>query len=259
MMRKIYLVPALVGLLTTVAAGPLTAQGVQGAASKQKAAAAPKAVAAGASPVAAAPGAAAAPAASEAAATDDKAKAGDIKAIDGFRSAKFGMSEPDVRAAMTKDFNPKADAIKAQDNPSELTHSVLLTVPDLLPNGGTAELSYVFGYKSKSLIQVGAVWSKATDAAMTPEKLFSNANILRAHFLSEGFKPDSIAVNMPVNGGIVMFRGSDARDRSVILLLQGTFENKENNQRVLTPTSLLLFYVADAKSPDVFKLPPGQF
>jgi hypothetical protein len=28
---------------------------------------------------------------------------------------------------------------------------------------------------------------------------------------------------------------------------------------VLTPTSLLLFSVADAKSPDVFKLPPGQF
>ncbi|MBR1087141.1 hypothetical protein JQ621_06585 [Bradyrhizobium manausense] len=253
-MRKIYLVTALVGLLATVAAGPLTAQGVQGAASKQKAAAAPKAVAAGAPPAAAAPGAGAAAPAASSEATDDKAKA-----VDGFRSAKFGMNEADVRAAMAKDFNPKADAIKAQDNPSELTHSVLLTVPDLLPNGGTAELSYVFGYKSKSLIQVGAVWSKATDAAMTPEKLFSNANILRAHFLNEGFKPDSIAVNMPVAGGIVMFRGSDAKDRSVILLLQGTFENKENNQRVLTPTSLLLFYVADAKSPDVFKLPPGQF
>ncbi|WP_234681121.1 hypothetical protein [Bradyrhizobium monzae] len=253
-MRKIYLVPALVGLLTTVAAGPLAAQGVQGVTPRQKAAAAPKAVAAGASPGAAAPASAAPAAPSETAPADDK-----IKAIDGFRSAKFGMNEADVRAAMAKDFSPKADAIKSQDNPSELTHSVLLPVPELLPNGGTAELSYVFGYKSRSLIQIGAVWSKATDAAMTPEKLFSNANILRAHFLSEGFKPDSIAVNMPVNGGIVMFRGSDAKDRSVILLLQGTFENKENNQRVLTPTSLLLFYVADAKSPDVFKLPPGQF
>ncbi|KJC41166.1 hypothetical protein [Bradyrhizobium sp. LTSP857] len=248
-MRRIYLVPALAGLLITVAAGPLAAQGVV---PKQKAAPAPKAVAAGAPPAAAT---GAAPAASgEAATADDK-----TKAIDGFRSAKFGTGEAEVRAAMVKDFNAKPDAIRAQDNPSELTHSLLLSVPELLPNGGTAELSYVFGYKSKSLIQVGAVWSKASDAAITPEKLFSNANILRAHFLSEGFKPDSIAVNMPVNGGIVMFRGSDARDRSVILLLQGTFENKENNQRLLTPTSLLLFYVADAKSPDIFKLPPGQF
>lgn len=245
-MRKIYLVPALVGLLTVVAVGPLAAQG---AVPKQKAAPAPKAGAAGTPAAAGATSAAAA----EAPAADDKGKA-----IDGFRSAKFGMNEADVRAAMARDFNAKPDAIKAQDNASELTRSILLAVPDLLPNGGTAELSYVFGYKSKSLIQVGAVWSKGTDAAMTPEKLFSNANILRAHFLSEGFKPDSIAVNMPVNGGIVMFRGSDAKDRSVILLLQGTFETKENN-RVLTPTSLLLFYVADAKSPDIFKLPPGQF
>jgi hypothetical protein len=245
-MRKIYLVPALVGLLTAVAVGPLAAQG---AVPKQKAAPAAKAGSAGTPAAAGATSAAAA----EAPAADDKSKA-----IDGFRSAKFGMNEADVRAAMARDFNAKPDAIKAQDNASELTRSILLSVPDLLPNGGTAELSYVFGYKSKSLIQVGAVWSKGTDAAMTPEKLFSNANILRAHFLSEGFKPDSIAVNMPVNGGIVMFRGSDAKDRSVILLLQGTFETKENN-RVLTPTSLLLFYVADAKSPDIFKLPPGQF
>lgn len=253
-MRKIYLVPALVGLLSSVAAGPLAAQGAvpnQGAAPKQKAAPAPRAatgVAAGAPAAAGATSAAAA-----------ETPAAESKAIDGFRSAKFGMNEADVRAAMTRDFNAKPDAIKAQDNASELTRSVLLSVPELLPNGGTAELSYVFGYKSKSLIQVGAVWSKGTDTAMTPEKLFSNANILRAHFMGEGFKPDSIAVNMPVAGGIVMFRGSDAKDRSVILLLQGTFENKENNQRVLTPTSLLLFYVADAKSPDIFKLPPGQF
>ncbi|MBR0816924.1 hypothetical protein [Bradyrhizobium liaoningense] len=249
-MRKIYLLPALVGLLTSVAAGPLAAQG---AVPKQKAAPAPRAAATGAAPAAAA--GATSTAAAETPAADDKA----IKAIDGFRSAKFGMNEADVRAAMTRDFSTKPDAIRAQDNASELTHSLLLSVPELLPNGGTAELSYVFGYKSKSLIQIGAVWSKGTDTAMTPEKLFSNANILRAHFMGEGFKPDSIAVNMPVAGGIVMFRGSDAKDRSVILLLQGTFENKENNQRVLTPTSLLLFYVADAKSPDIFKLPPGQF
>jgi len=134
--------------------------------------------------------------------------------------------------------------VKVQDNPAELTRSLLVTVPELLANGGTAEISYVLGYKSKTLIQVGVVWSKQTDAALTPERIFSNANILRAHFLSEGFKPDSIAVNTPVNGGLLMFRGSDSKDRTVMLLLQGTMETKDNNQRILTPTGLLLFYVA---------------
>jgi hypothetical protein len=197
----------------------------------------------------------AAPATPSAAAGDEKS----ASIVEGFRSAKFGMSEADVRAAIVKDFALKPDAIRTQENQAELTHSLQITVPDLLANGGAAEVSYVLGYKSKTLIQVGAVWSKATDAAMTPERLFSNANILRAHFMNEGFRPDTISVNTPVNGGLLMFRGSDARDRSVLLLLQGTFETKENNQRVLTPTGLLLFYVADAKSPDVFRLPPGQF
>lgn len=240
-MRKVSTFFAFCGLAALVA-GPAFAQG----APRQKAAPAAK-------PAAEAPAAApAAPAAAAPAATD-------TKAVEGFRSAKFGMNEADVRAAIAKDFAAKPDAIKSQDNPAELTQSLLLSVPELLPNGGTAEVSYVLGYKSKTLIQVGTVWSKGSDPAMTPEKLFSNANILRAHFLGEGFKPESIAVNTPVAGGILMFRGSDAKDRSVILLLQGTFENKENNQRILTPTGLLLFYVADTKSPDVFKLPPGQF
>ncbi|MBR1188921.1 hypothetical protein JQ634_13370 [Bradyrhizobium sp. AUGA SZCCT0240] len=238
-MRKISMFLACCGIASVVA-GPAYAQGTP----KQKAVPAPRPATQAEATVPAA-----------AAAVDEKT----AKAIDGFRSSKFGMNEADVRAAITKDFGVKPDAIKSQDNPAELTRSVLLAVPDLLPSGGIAEVSYVFGYKSKTLIQVGTVWSKGTDPAMTPEKLFSNANILRAHFLGEGFKPDTIAVNTPVAGGVLMFRGSDAKDRSVILLLQGTFETKENNQRVLTPTGLLLFYVADTKSPDVFKLPPGQF
>ncbi len=94
---------------------------------------------------------------------------------------------------------------------------------------------------------------------MTPEQLFSNSSVLRAHFHGEGFKPDTIATNMPINGGLLMFRGSDTKDRTAMMILQGALTQGENNQRILTPTSLLLFYVADAKAPDVYRLPPGSF
>lgn len=235
-----------VAVASAAVATLMTSQGVIAAPDKHDSRTAATAPA----PVPAKPTAAAAPAA------EDKS-AGFV--VDGFRSAKFGMNEADIRAAIAKDFSSKPDAIKSQENPSELTHSLVVSVPDLLSGGGAAEVSYVMGYKSKTLIQIGAVWSKTTDPAMTPERLFSNANILRAHFLGEGFKPETVAVNTPVNGGLLIFRGNDAKDRSVILLLQGTFENKDNNQRVLTPTALLLFYIADTKSPDVFRLPPGQF
>jgi hypothetical protein len=179
--------------------------------------------------------------------------------VDGFRAAKFGMTEAQVKAAVMKEFNLKADAIREQPNPGERTKAMVVKVPDLLPGGGGAEVSYIFGYQSKKLIQVSISWSKATDEKMTPEQLFSNSSVLRAHFLGEGFKPESVATNMPASGGILMFRGSDAQDHSVVLILQGTMAAGENHQRVLTPTGLLLFYVEDAKTPDVYRLPRGSF
>ena len=179
--------------------------------------------------------------------------------VEGFRSAKFGMSEAEVKTAIAKDFNIKAADIREQPNPGERTKVLLAKVPDLLPGGGTAEVSYVIGYQTKKLIQISASWSKATDDKMTPEQLFSNSSVLRAHFMSEGFKPESIASNMPIGGGLLNFRGSDAKDHTAMLILQGTFTQGENNQRILTPASLLLFYVEDAKAPDVYRLPPGSF
>lgn len=182
-----------------------------------------------------------------------------IAHVDGFRSAKFGMNEPEVKAAIAKDFNIKGAAVQEQPNAGERTKVLLVKVPDLLPGGGIAEVSYVFGYKTKKLIQVSASWSKAIDDKMTPEQLFSNSSVLRSHFMSEGFKPETVATNMPINGGLLMFRGSDAKDHTTMMILQGTFTQGENNRRILTPTGLLLFYVEDAKAPDVYRLPPGSF
>jgi hypothetical protein len=56
--------------------------------------------------------AAAAAAAPAAAPTDAKA------AVEGFRSANFGMNEADLRAAIAKDFGSKPDTVKVQDNPA---------------------------------------------------------------------------------------------------------------------------------------------
>jgi len=179
--------------------------------------------------------------------------------VSGFRSARFGMTEKEVRAAIAKDFNLKADVIHAESNPSEHTQVLQAKVADVLPGGGTAEVSYVFGFKSKTLIQVGVSWSKQTDDKMTPEQLFSNASVLRAHFMTGGYKADTVATNMPINGGLLMFRGSDEKDHTTMLILQGTVAQGENNQRILTPTGLMLFYVVDAKTPDIYRLPPGSF
>ncbi len=226
------------------AAGPLSAQYPQPRPAAPAYSTAPKAAPPPAFPAAPSAAAPAGPAVTE---------------INGFRTARFGMNEAQVRAAIEKDFNLRGEAVSEQENKAEQTHVLIIRAGDVLPGGGTASVSYVFGYKSKTLIQVGLSWSKATDEAMTPEQLFSNANVLQSHFISSGYKPDTVATNMPINGGILMFRGSDALQHTTMLILQGTFTQGENNQRQMTPTALLLFYIVDAKSPDVYRLPTGSF
>jgi hypothetical protein len=179
--------------------------------------------------------------------------------VTGFRSARFGMNEAEVKAAILKDFNLKGDAVRDQANPGERTKALVIAVPDLLPGGGKADVSYVFGYQTKKLIQITASWSKATDDKMTPEQLFSNSTVLREFFMTEGYKSDTVATNMPVANGVLIFRGSDASERSTILILQGSLAEGKDKQRVLTPTGLLLFYVANAKTPDIYRLPQGSF
>jgi len=182
-----------------------------------------------------------------------------VAEVTGFRSAHFGMAEMQVRTAIERDLRVRSDDVRSEENKAEQTQTLEVRAPDVLPGGGTASVSYVFGFKSKTLIQVGLSWSKATDDKMTPDQLFSNANVLRSHFLEAGYKPDTISTNMPITSGLLLFRGSDAHGHTTVLVLQGTFSQGESKQRVLTPSALLLFYIEDAKNPDVYRLPQGAF
>jgi hypothetical protein len=178
--------------------------------------------------------------------------------LKGFRSALFGMSEADVRAAIAKDFGVAPDAVRVSQNGAEHTRIWLLKAPDVLPDGGVAEVAYVLGYKTKKLIQVGVSWSSAIDDKLTPERLLSNAETLRAYFLSAGYKPDTIVNNQPVGDGVLLFRGADAEGRTTALLLRGATTG-EKSPRSFSATGLALFYLADAKNPDVYRLAPGKF
>jgi hypothetical protein len=178
--------------------------------------------------------------------------------IKGFRSAAFGATEAEVRAAAVKDLGVSADAIKTSQNLAERTEVLTVRAPDVLPDGGAADVAYSLGYKSKKLIQVSVTWSKLTDDKLTPERLLQNGESLRNYFQAAGYVPESIVANAGIKDGLVLFRGSDAQGRSTILLLQGVMKGEKGARR-LAPTALVLIYVADVKNPDVYRVPAGKF
>jgi hypothetical protein len=185
--------------------------------------------------------------------------------VEGFRSAHWGMTEAQVKAAIQKDFNIAGDKVRVEENPSERTTVLAVSVNDLLEGAGVARISYILGYASKKLIQVNIVWGTTVDPQAKPERIVAAANQLRALFLSSGYEPETIAGNLATaDGTIVVFQGEDAAKHLTLLRLVSTPAPPPAKQRGRAdrpgPTVvLLLSYVQDARNPDVFRLKKGQF
>ena len=179
--------------------------------------------------------------------------------VTGFRSAHFGMTEDAVRAAAAADFAIDPDALMDGINTVERTRVLTALVPGVLPEGGTAQLSYIFGYRSKALIQVGLLWNAGTDPDLTPDTIAANGDVLQAHFLNAGHVAETVSVDTILDGGILLYSGADAEGRSVILLLQGRFADDVPGRLPLTATSLTLLYAEDPENPDIFRIGDGEF
>lgn len=184
--------------------------------------------------------------------------------VDGFRSAKFQMTEDQVRQAIAADFKAASAKIDKKTDPTTRTtvHSIL--VDDMIADLGTAQVNYIFGYKSKRLIQVDVIWSKERDEKMTPEMIRAVLGNLGQTLRDRGFKREKTVVNAATNRAnvVLLFRGEDEAGRVVALVARyGVDPKAEQGKQVLfdAPESAILSYLQNPKSPDVFKLDPGKF
>jgi hypothetical protein len=191
----------------------------------------------------------------------EQAPPGPPATVDGFRTARFGMTEEQIRQAIGKDFPGSVGKLKKITHPSEKTTVLSLPASDLLPHTGTAQISYILGYKSKKLIQINVVWrSDGNDES--DQTLVGTANALRDYFAAQSYKPGTIVANRQLNeNSIVVFRGADAQDRIVLVLLNGAAgaARKGEKQPPPPPLAVELSYTADAANPDVFRIGKGQF
>jgi hypothetical protein len=176
--------------------------------------------------------------------------------IKGFRSATWGMTEAQVREAIRKDFGNAR--ITAEVNPADQTMLVWVNIDNLLPGSGMGRVTYVLGHSSKKLMQVSITWGGLINPNLKPEAAVSVANLLRAHFASLTYRPDSVVQNAKVQDGvIVVFRGFDMENRMTLLVLNELA--KQEGAPPTAPVMVQLSYVQNIQNPDVFRVNKGQF
>jgi hypothetical protein len=188
--------------------------------------------------------------------------------VDGFRSAKFGMSQDMVLRAIFKDFKITKSKVKVETHPIDRTENYLVQVEDLIPESGVAQIAYLFGYKTKKLFQVNVLWRNNVDAKKNAKGLISTANLLRSLFLKKGFAKDKAIANHQLqDGSIIVFRGKDNLGRMVLLFLNnpvGTPEkakllSAKEKTELAKKMTLMLSYMEKPDKPDIFKIKKDDF
>ena len=186
--------------------------------------------------------------------------------VTGFRDARFGMTEPEVRAVIAKDFGAKPADITSAVNPVEGTTVLTLKVASLDPGPGPAVVAYIFGYTSKKLIQVNVAWGDESNAKSDPNAMIAAGTRLERYFAGYSWSKDTTRAGIPVGPNtVVLFSGEDAKTGAVRLILDGVKYQMEREGKESTspdpkgPPRLLINYIANRDSPDVAKIEKGKF
>ena len=178
--------------------------------------------------------------------------------IDGFRSAKFGMQMDEVKDAIGRDFNIVERKIDVITHPTEQTQSLGITIDKLLPISGKTRVVYVFGYKSKRLMQVNILMGHPVDTNITPQQVVDSGNLLGNHFFKKRYLEDGLVAHARLNdGSVLIFRGKDQKGRMALLRLSNPQAN-EGNKGDLKIT-LSLSYIEKPEQPDAFQLKESDF
>lgn len=177
--------------------------------------------------------------------------------IDGFRTAQFGADEKAVRAAIGSDLGATGEAIKLIDNPVERTRILVVRSDKLFAGSTEAEIGYVFGYKSKALIQVNILWGTPLTPEVTQSQLATVAATLTRYFTAQGFAADRVMRDRKLGkDGLLVFQGADAAGHMVQLVQRQEAARTDAGKTRMT---LRLAYIADPKQPDIFRIAKGAF
>lgn len=185
--------------------------------------------------------------------------------IDGFRSAKFGMTKAQVLAAIATDFRIDRKKIGEARNLVEKTELLAIRVDDMIPDSGGASVVYTLGYETKKLIQTTIQFGRPADKDIKPAALWATARLLQQALLAKEIDKSRVLLNKTTNdqNAVVLYRGVDKAGRMAMLTAFFEPQKQKGREKAAIDVSRLrtvrLQYVANPKKPDIYKPKKGDF
>ncbi len=187
--------------------------------------------------------------------------------ITGFRSAKFGMTPADVRAAAAKDFGVLT--LQANANPAEGTEALQMDVARMDPGPGPAQVTYIFGARSHTLAHINVVWVSGPSPTAQERAAILSGAIQLAHYFQTLPAPLKASLGARRTGpnNLLLFAGVDERGAGVEVAADGVSYEINGAAAGASaaspdpkgPALLRVSYIRDVANPDIIKIAPGAF
>ena len=188
--------------------------------------------------------------------------------VDGYRSAKWGMTPAQVHAAISKDF-PAARLQPETIDPVNRTTVLVANLPQLAPGPGPMAVTYIFGASSGRLFHVNLDWSFEHATTADRETLTKAGSAVVSDLLSYYWKLMSVARGVALGpNALVLFAATGEAGGGVDVRLQGVgyvLKGAGGAEVRLPPPpdgAQALLHVSFAQSvgqPDVYTIKPGDF
>jgi len=183
----------------------------------------------------------------------------------GFRDARFGMTESEVRLSAKTSFRIDDGDMTLSANAIDGTTKLIVHVRMLESGLGDGRVEYVFGYKQHKLFQVNVVWG-ADGLQPSNNGLIAGAARLQRYFLGFGWANRSVRTGIRIDDrSVVLFGGADGKGRTVSLVIEDVQYQLGPNGTVslvperLYPTRVTISYTDEGSTPDVRDIARGEF
>ena len=163
--------------------------------------------------------------------------------INGFRSARFGMTEKEVLHAIATDFKISRHRVEKKALAAGKMTALIIHVRKTMDIGGPSDIVYILENKQKRLVGVNIDWGKSVTDNVVGKDILTAANLLRNNFVKKRYKKKLYAINKRINDTMmVVFRGYDEKNRSILLRLESPMAKSADQEQAGKHVSLFLSY-----------------
>jgi hypothetical protein len=185
--------------------------------------------------------------------------------VRGYRSALFGMTEAEVRAAASRDFGVPPGKLAPGPDGEGGNRTLVLPVSYLEPVNRTGLISYVFDKATLRLISVNLLWSGGARADFANrDHMIASASAVTADLLGHSWAPLSQLRGVPVDPQtLIVFAAVDEAGAGVEVRLQNIqYEIQGAPRPPARPATgqplMRLSFVQQAKRPDLRQFLPDR-